>query len=128
MARTVIAFEVTNCTWDPNTDITSPYSAVGNGFLGNNILPSSPQTQYSTGYMASSGATATSPEYDAPTGRHLETSNFLFVDGHVKSLRGQSVSAGLAAPSSTSAPTGNSSPYNAAGTDVTQYAATFSPI
>ena len=127
-ARTVIAFEVTNCTWNPNTDIDSPYSAVGNGFLGNNILPSSPQTQYSTGYLASSGATATSPEYDAPTGRHLDMSNFLFVDGHVKALRGEKVSAGLAAPSSTSAATGDSSPYNAAGTDVGQYAATFSPI
>ena len=124
-ARTVIVFEVTNVTWNPNTDIASPYSPVGNGFLGNNILPSG--TQYATGFMSASGATATTPEYLAPTGRHLEMSNFLFVDGHAKALRGEKVCAGLAAPTSTSAATGDAGTYSAAGTDVTQYAATFSP-
>jgi prepilin-type N-terminal cleavage/methylation domain-containing protein/prepilin-type processing-associated H-X9-DG protein len=125
-SRTVIVFEVTNCTWNPDTDLASPYSPVGNGFLGNNILPGG--TRYATGYMASSGGSTTTTEYDAPTGRHLDMSNFLFVDGHVKALRGEKVSAGLAAPNSNSAATGDAGTYSAAGTDVTQYAATFSPI
>ena len=83
---------------------------------------------YATDYLASSGGSATT-EYYGATGRHLDTSNFLFVDGHVKSLRGEKVSAGLAAPTSTSAATGDAGPsYSAAATDVTQYAGTFSPI
>ena len=125
-ARTILVFEVTNCTWDPKTDLTSPYSPVGNGFLGGNIQPGG--TKYATGYLVAGGGTPTTPEYDAPTGRHLEMSNYLFVDGHVKSLRGEKVCAGLAAPSSTSDATGDAGTYSAAGTDVTTYAGTFSPI
>ena len=122
-ARTVMVFEVTNRTWDPATDITAPYSPVGDGYSGGDIQPAG--TRYATGYMAANGGTGA---YDAPTGRHLEMSNFLFVDGHVKSLRGEKVCAGLAAPTSTSLPSNGAGPYNAAGTDVATYAGTMSPI
>ena len=121
-ARTIFVFEVTNVTWDPNTDIVRPYSPDGDGYNGD-VQPGG--AKYATGPLATSGGGG---NYDAPTGRHLDTSSYLFVDGHVKSLRGESVCAGLAAPSSTSAASGNAGPYNAAGTDVTQYAGTFSPI
>ncbi len=111
-----------------------PYSPVGDGYSndnepnGNGNINES--ARYATGYMANSEVNAPFPAstYDAPTGRHLDTSNFLFVDGHVKSLRGEKVSAGLAAPSSTTAASGPRGPYNAAGTDVTQYAGTMSPV
>ena len=126
---TVLAFEVTNSTWDPNTDTVNPYSPAGNGYNGvNNIREST--VRYATGIMSSSGSTPASLQsYDAVTGRHLDTSNFLFVDGHVKSLRGERISVGLAAPNPTSTASGNASPYNAAGTDaLVGLAGTFSPI
>ncbi len=133
-SRTVMLFEVTNTTWDPATDGgTSAYSPAGNGFFsgtGNLYTQGTLFVRYATGVMSSSGATATNLGwYNAPTGRHLDTSNFLYADGHAKALRGEQVSAGLAAPSPTSLPTGNVAPlYNAAGTEVPGYAATFSPI
>ena len=54
---------------------------------------------YATGPV--SGQTlGVSPQ--APTGRHLETSNYLAADGHVKALRGTAMSGGKAAASPTS--------------------------
>jgi prepilin-type N-terminal cleavage/methylation domain-containing protein/prepilin-type processing-associated H-X9-DG protein len=131
-SRTVLVFEVTNITWDPTSDLANPYSPDGDGYTGD-IQPGGTNAgRYATGFLAASEETnvaaAGASGYDAPTGRHLDTSNFLFVDGHVKSLRGETVCAGLAAPSSTTAASGPRSPYNAAGTDVTKYAGTFSPI
>lgn len=127
-ARTVLLFEVTNDTFNPNTDgPLSAYSPGGNGLNTNpNLVPSSPQARYATGYMAN----GTYPSvYDAPTGRHLDGANYAFLDGHVKWLKAESVCGGLAAPNANSAPSGgDKSPYNAAGTNVSQYAATFSPI
>ena len=129
-SRTVIVFETSNVTWYQPTDLTSPYSPVGDGYSGDNEPNGTGGARYATGYMANSEVTAPFPAstYDAPTGRHLDTSNFLFVDGHVKSLRGETISAGLAAPSSTTAASGPRSPYNAAGTDVPGYAGTMSPV
>ena len=101
-SRTVLLFEVTDQTWAIATDgPNSAFSPGGNGYKtsgnlasdnGNNsagaIVPTA--VKYATGYMADSGATVASPGlYDAPTGRHLDTSNFLFADGHVKALRGE---------------------------------------
>ena len=135
--KTVELFEVTNATWSPAID--GPlwaYSPAGNGFQGSpNLEPGNPQAQYDTGIMGSSSSTsapcastAACPFYNAPTGRHLDTSNFLFMDGHVKAMQAGWVSAGLAAPSVTSAPTGNAGTYSAAGTSTTTYEGTFSPI
>ena len=129
-ALTVMAMEVTNVTWDPATDVSgTAYSPVGDGYNGSNdIIPGG--TRYATGIMASSGSTPTAlGDYDAATGRHLDTSNWLFVDGHVKSLRGDKISAGLAAPSSTTVASGPTGTYNAAGTDaLAGLAGTMSPI
>ncbi|HEX8834826.1 MAG TPA: H-X9-DG-CTERM domain-containing protein, partial [Abditibacteriaceae bacterium] len=62
---------------------------------------------------------------------HLEGSNFLMADGHVKWYRGSAVSSGIQATSSTAAQD-NSTANNAAaaGTEATtgNYAVTFSPI
>ncbi len=140
-SRTILLFEVTDQTWAIATDgPTSAFSPGGNGYKTNGNLASDngnnsagvtvpTAVKYATGFMSASEATVAVPGlYDAPTGRHLDTSNFLFADGHVKSLRGEAVCAGLAAPNSNSAASGNKPPYNAAGTDVTQYAGTFSPI
>lgn len=122
-ALTVMCFEVTNVTWDPNTDATITYSPVGDGYNGD---IQGAGARYATGYMADTGGGTSN--YDAPTGRHLETSNFLFVDGHVKSLRGDKISAGLAALTPTSPASNGGSPYGAAGTAVPGYAGTMSPV
>jgi prepilin-type processing-associated H-X9-DG protein len=56
-------------------------------------------------------------------GRHLEGSNYLMVDGHVKWYRSSSVSSGRPATSSTAA-----QGTNAAGAETSTFAVTFSPI
>lgn len=85
-------------------------SASGGGFL-----------HFYTGYMGGRGS---STYFDGPDGRHLNTSNFLFADGHVKALQGDRVSSGYMAANANSAQAGN----NAAGTSVSTWAATFSPM
>ncbi len=119
---TVMCFEATNVTWDPKTDAEITYSPAGDGYNGDIVSGA----RYATGYMADKGGGTSN--YDDPKGRHLETSNWLFVDGHVKSMRGDKISAGLAAPTSTTAASGGGGPYNAAGTDVPGYAGTMSPV
>jgi prepilin-type N-terminal cleavage/methylation domain-containing protein/prepilin-type processing-associated H-X9-DG protein len=57
-------------------------------------------------------------------GRHLDGSNFLFADGHVKWLKGSAVSSGD--PSASAAAVQGAS--TAAGTGDATYAVTFSPI
>ena len=93
---------------------------------------------YATGYM--NGIVLPNPDpayYDKPLGRHTDAANYLMADGHVKWLRGQSVSPGNIPPSSKfnqTTGTGNMPIAVAAGTDgyfadgVTKPAATFSPL
>lgn len=144
-SRTVLLTEITNQTWQPEYDSPDPvwetrswgggYSPGVNGFSGENVNVDdgggvfNGYSKYATGYMANSGASDSTPgNYGGATGRHSDGSNFLFVDGHVKWLRPETVSAGLAAPNASQAPSGSVSPFNAAGTSVGTYAATFSPI
>ena len=135
-ARTILVFEVTNCTWGPTTDgPLSAYSPAGNGYgTSANLLPNSPQVYYATGYLANSGNSPTAvggPVFNnKPTGRHLDGSNYCFADGHAKWLKPEVVSAGLAAGNPADAPTGDVSPYKAAGTKYSggNIQGTFSPI
>jgi prepilin-type N-terminal cleavage/methylation domain-containing protein/prepilin-type processing-associated H-X9-DG protein len=96
------------------------YSGGGNGFYATGPLG----TQTGT-----NGTDADSPwgsgRFYKGIGRHLEGSNFLFADGHVKWLKPEKVSPGGNAATSDTAETGS----NAAGTDAMGgYQATFSPI
>ena len=63
--------------------------------------------------------------FQYPQGRHLDGSNFLMVDGHVKWLKGSAVSTGIGASSETAAQ--DAVAYAAAGTANATYAVTFSP-
>lgn len=126
-AKTILFCEVTNDTFDPNTDgPNSAWSPGADGYSGNwNDMW--PDCQYDTGTFPD---TNNAGSFSGGTGRHMDGSNYCFVDGHVKWLRCTAVSAGLAAPSTTSAPAKGSSPWNAAGTDYTgngAIQATFSP-
>jgi prepilin-type N-terminal cleavage/methylation domain-containing protein/prepilin-type processing-associated H-X9-DG protein len=141
-SRTVSLFEVTN-VWV--SDITKPRassnaggpsSATGNGWrlVSNNtsFSPASPNAipSCATGYLGDLGSgtcqgvgTSTNTGAD---GRHLEGSNYLFMDGHVKWLKGENVSPGFEATLSTDdADTTN---HKAAGTTSSnaRWQATFS--
>ena len=80
---------------------------------------------YATGLMGGRAGTigSTGGHFLAQNGRHLEGSNFLMVDGHVKWLKGSNVSSGWQAASPASAPTSD----KAAGTEAPGFAVTFSP-
>lgn len=137
-SRTVMLFEVTNTPFDPTTDARegdwmNKHSPTANGRLGyGNIIGegTSGSARYATGVLPGNPTTIGDSNYDSPTGRHSDGSNYLFVDGHVKFLLPGSVSPGGTAPTSTD-PGRNLSqwPHNAAGTEnMASFGATFSPI
>ncbi len=107
-------------------------SAAGNGNPGE-IYGQYAQVkgQYATGFLGGRVGTIGTGggEFTAATGRHLETSNFLFVDGHVKALRGEAVSSGWPAAASNlaqDATVGNAEGTGYAGAG--KHAVTFSPF
>lgn len=84
--------------------------------------------EYVTGSLGGRARNAGSyiaPEADA---RHLEGSNFLLADGHVKWYKGSSVSSGFNAPTAQSNQGGGDdrAPALAAGTENTRFAVTYS--
>jgi len=83
--------------------------------------------EHGTGYMGNRNSNINSQFPDAE-GRHLDGSNFLFADGHMKWLKGSAVSSGnwIGTRASTAAQTGAASGL-AAGTGVSTFAGTFSP-
>lgn len=128
-----------NFAWSLENALTNnpagDMSAVGNGLSGAIYTTGFGvgKSMYATGLLGTqAGALVTDPAADADqgkfygaTGRHLDGSNFLFADGHVKWLRGQNVSPGNSATLATDAATAS----KAAGTEATTgtYLATFSP-
>jgi len=115
-SNTVMLFEVTNSA---GYDVSNVTGASANGFdsdeqntggsptgLGVGISNYDPggyaagaatnPLKYATGYMeySSTDATNGTPNFQAPTGRHTDGSNFLMADTHAKFFRPMSVSAG----------------------------------
>lgn len=84
--------------------------------------------RYATGYLGGRIFPPDAPEYLDKEGRHAGVANFLFVDGHVKSLRGNQISPGAPAPNSTALQDVNAMSAPAAGTGNANFAGTFSPI
>ena len=149
-SSTVLFLEVTNCParlTDPSipasgsgaegngsqsAGMTGYYSPVSEGY-GIYTSPSDSYVKngdYATGYFSNRVVGGFPAQYAGtkPTGRHTDGSNFAFVDGHVKWLRGSQVSSYSGAVSPTAA---QDQPFgNAAGTaDTTgRFAGTFSPI
>ena len=99
------------------------YSSVSAGVN----LPSTTVPKMATGVFGGNPSRLTASYFannGTTPGRHLDGSNYLLADGHVKWYMGTSVSAGLNAPTPIS-PEGS---FTAAGTQSGIYAATFSPI
>lgn len=123
-AKTVLLCEVSTSSvfdiQDPN-ETTSP---------GANGLSSSPYItdgEYVTGFLGGykpSGGNGFAGE----EGLHNGVSNFLFCDGHVKALKGETVSPGRPAITSTADQVVGRSPNTAAGIQNPTYAGTFSPF
>jgi prepilin-type N-terminal cleavage/methylation domain-containing protein/prepilin-type processing-associated H-X9-DG protein len=79
--------------------------------------------KYATGPMGG-GSEQAIADFTGLTGRHTDGANFLAADGHVKWLRGPSVSPGITAGTATD----NQSATNAAGTgNSSSFTMTFSP-
>lgn len=133
-AVTVMVFEIQDTTVYNLANPAETSSVTGCGFnstTGNNLTGAggtgdNTNVKYATGYTRGQSGTG----FANSTGRHLETSNWLFGDGHAKALSGNAVSPGLAAPAFDSNPNPNGGSYNAAGTGKLTggLAATFSPI
>jgi prepilin-type N-terminal cleavage/methylation domain-containing protein/prepilin-type processing-associated H-X9-DG protein len=141
-ARTVMAFETrgfanraSTWAWElaPYVGGNTQQSAGGNGLSGDlwmNPNAGGSNGFYATGLLGTQTGNVNpsdgwgSGNFYSATGRHLDGSNFLFADGHVKWLKGETVSPGNAAATATSAATATT----AAGTEVAGSQATFSPI
>jgi prepilin-type N-terminal cleavage/methylation domain-containing protein/prepilin-type processing-associated H-X9-DG protein len=144
--RTVMFFEVTGVSVNltaPNegTDSGSTpgqhYSASGNG-LDNRLYAqrdwkTRQENQYATGYLGRRvPPDLKKTQFIQAKGRHSEGTSFVFTDGHVKWLRGESVSSGINAAASLcnqdNAPAiaGCAGSFHAAGTESSAYPATFS--
>ena len=106
----------------PDNGISGGYSAAG-----------TPNVQYATGYMQPGSAGFSAAWFAAKTGRHTDFANYLFADGHVKTLNSALVSPGNPAGASNYNETLGGSWWVAAGTqgllpnNVTP-AGTYSPI
>ncbi len=149
-AKTVALFEVVNsndyditgpsCGYDTGcfnntrTDQFTPYfggspAGVGIGGLGgfhganNSDPPHSGKMKYATGWLNGVVGPDRNLYYD-PTGRHSDGSNYLFMDGHVKWLRADSVSPGI--DNTTNGDCGSFANNFAANTGCGAVAATFS--
>ncbi len=150
-SKTVLLFEVSNATANP-TDAFEGRTTVQQGLYitpsadgldgGMNYQKSTANSivvKYETGLMGGNGGRVCpytqgvqNPQFDAITGRHSDGSNFLFGDGHVKWLRGASVSNGHNAAQETDDQMGGANctstvaTNTAAGTGNNKFAATFS--
>ncbi len=147
-SNTVLLLEVTGCParlTDPSiptsgsgaegngsqsAGMTGYYSPVSEGY-SINVKPSDSYFyagDFATGYLSNRGVSGFPAQYAGtkPTGRHTDGSDFAFVDGHVKWLRGSQVSSWSGAVNPADPQQGG----NAAGTaDTTgRFAGTFSPI
>lgn len=109
--KTVLLFECAGIGAQPaNVNDASSnynnYSVTGEGFdvyafhFGTNNYGHG--GEYATGYMGGRGNAGNAKgQFPSPTGRHLDGSNFLMGDGHVKWFRGDAVSTGNVATNST---------------------------
>ena len=113
---------------EPLSGTNEPYSPASCGSWGLFSASGSTPTLLVTGALGGRARNAGSYIASDTTGRHNNGTNYLLCDGHVKWLTGTNVSSGLNALQSTNAQAAGDdrSASYAAGSDNSQYAATFS--
>jgi prepilin-type N-terminal cleavage/methylation domain-containing protein/prepilin-type processing-associated H-X9-DG protein len=131
-ANTVMIIEVQG----NQAELTNPNegdSLTGFGYAGNGgYLDNGAYTRYSAGANYATGPVGNPLETDTSnnnnpsdnTGRHTDSANYAFADGHVKYVRGIGISPGYNAYTATSAQTGNVS----AGTGNSLFQGTYSVL
>lgn len=125
-SKTVMLLETASITADV-TNINENDSTAASGIQVPFNNGATKVGQYDTGYLGGMSVTVKNfltTSYRNPQGRHLEGANYAFADGHVKWLKGASVSPGYA-PIKPTDPQING--QIAAGTANPNFAATFSP-
>ena len=143
-SKTLLLAEVSNDTANPTDPVEGRttaqqgqyMSSSGNGLDGSlNYQKSGAnplQVRYETGVMGGNGGRVCGPQFQASAGRHSDGSNFLLGDGHVKWLRGATVSNGHNAAQETDDQMGGTDCTStvavdtAAGTANAKFTATFS--
>ena len=138
VAKTVLAYEVTNTSAvvDAGSEVgattQSPAGVGSGGFMwvygevGYNNLTSG--GLYATGVGSRGGTVGTgAAQFADQNGRHMEGSNYLMVDGHVKWFKPAAVSTGFAATTPTDGQ-GAVEAIRAAGTEASGFSVTFSPF
>lgn len=126
-SKTVMLLETSSQRTDV-TDSNERLSAAAPGIQRPFANGAQEYGQYDTGYLGKMSVTTLNfniTKFRSPGGRHLEGANYSFADGHVKWLKGASVSPGYAPKTTTAAQVGG---QLAAGTGNTVFEATFSPM
>jgi prepilin-type N-terminal cleavage/methylation domain-containing protein/prepilin-type processing-associated H-X9-DG protein len=132
-SRTVLLCEVQGA----QVNLTDAIESGGNASYANDFLHHSPDAAgtgarggiLQTGYLGGNTSRSyyTLSNFSGPKGLHLDGSNFLLADGHVKWFMAAAVSSGLSAHNPADAQ-GATLNYLAAGTEYNGFAATFSTI
>ena len=140
-SQTVLLFEYVG----DQTDVTNPNEGTdpngwgmdsgGDGFRHDSFTSNgvaSTTAGYATGDMGQpanmNNAGNANGDDGQHTGRHTDGSNFLFTDGHVKWLRPTSISPGFTADNANGIQGKQTYGDQAAGTGVSTFAGTFSPV
>jgi prepilin-type N-terminal cleavage/methylation domain-containing protein/prepilin-type processing-associated H-X9-DG protein len=113
-----------------NSNINGGHCVADTGLMGGTYTGVTGSTGLTTATETGAAGSQTIESYHQ-FGRHTNGSDFIMADGHAKFLMPNLVSPGSLAPSSMSAQGANNQGWgglSAAGTGVTTYAATFSPI
>jgi len=102
-ASTVLLCEtVSNVPADVANTVTGEVNSPatdGEDFINDGVFPGSGKARLDTGYIG--GKVGAAAQFNKPTGRHSDGSNYLAADGHVKWLRGSAISGGYSATSPT---------------------------
>jgi prepilin-type processing-associated H-X9-DG protein/prepilin-type N-terminal cleavage/methylation domain-containing protein len=111
-------------SWGYEMDYSGVTAQRSPGTEGVGIYSDNGTPTFGTGYLGGRGAGSTPSAFPNSLGRHNNGANYLMADGHTKWLMGNQVSSGTTAPNETYA----QGTQNAAGTGVSTFAATFSPV
>ena len=123
-SRTVLLCEVSSDVVFDLRDINEDVSPTACGLSSIGMITNA---KYATGYLGGLNGGFDKNTFLSDEGRHAGVANYLLSDGSVRSLRGERVSPGRSASLRNDTQSGDTVPYQAAGTENPNFAVTFSP-